>query len=55
MLLTLTLTTISFIIFAVLTVVFNHYGYEIVSYIMLGLSVYFLGFAGYILADPDFN
>ena len=53
MIFTLTLSFISFIIFAILTVVFNHYGDEIVSYIMLGLSVYFLGFAGYILADFD--
>jgi|TARA_R110000824_G_scaffold108665_1_gene255977 hypothetical protein len=53
MLLTLTLTTISFIIFAILTIVFNHYGHEIISYVMLGLSVYFLGFTGYILADFD--
>ena len=53
MIFTLTLSFISFIIFAILTIVFNHYGHEIGSYIMLGLSVCFLGFAGFILADFD--
>ena len=53
MIFTLTLSFISFIIFTILTIVFNHYGYEIGSYIMLGFAVCFLGFAGFILADFD--
>lgn len=51
--LTLTLSFISFIIFAVLSVIFDRAGYEIICYIMLTFSVFFLGFTGYILADFD--